>query len=45
LVERIKSLLEHLEAHRAKNVIVQLLSHHQLQSTKYMARWIEAKNS
>ena len=45
LAERIKSLLGHLEVHRAKNVIGQLLSHHQLQSTKYMARWIEAKNS
>lgn len=44
LANRIKTLLGRLEAHRAQNSIGQMLSHHQLQSTKYMARWIEAKN-
>jgi glycosyltransferase involved in cell wall biosynthesis len=40
----IKRLQETLPAHRSQNVIGQMLSHHQFQSTKYMARWIEAKN-
>ena len=44
LANRIKTLLGRLETHRAQNSIGQMLSHHQLQSTKYMARWIEAKN-
>ena len=33
-----------LSMHREQNVIGQLLNHHTLQSTKYMAKWIEAKN-
>ena len=32
------------KSHRERNVIGQLLNHHSLQSTKYMAKWIEAKN-
>lgn len=42
---RLDELLETLEIHRSQNFIGQMLSHHQMQSTKYMARWIEAKNS
>ena len=42
---RLEELLETLEIHRSQNFIGQMLSHHQMQSTKYMARWIEAKNS
>lgn len=34
----------HRNQHREKNVIGQLLNHHTLQSTKYMAKWIEVKN-
>ena len=41
---RLKELLETLETHRSQNFIGQMLSHHQMQSTKYMARWIEVKN-
>lgn len=41
---RLEELLETLETHRSQNFIGQMLSHHQMQSTKYMARWIEAKN-
>ena len=33
-----------IKSHREQNVIGQLLNHHSLQSTKYMAKWIEAKN-
>ena len=36
--------IERLTQHREQNVIGQLLNHHTLQSTKYMAKWIEAKN-
>jgi len=43
-LDTIKRLQETLPAHRSQNVIGQMLSHHQFQSTKYMARWIEAKN-
>ena len=43
--DRIKTLLARLETHRAQNFIGQMLSHHQMQSTKYMAHWIEAKNN
>jgi hypothetical protein len=45
LMNRVKLLLTTLETHRSQNFIGQMLSHHQMQSTKYMARWIEAKNS
>ena len=41
---RLVELLETLETHRSQNFIGQMLSHHQMQSTKYMARWIEVKN-
>jgi len=44
-MNRVKLLLTTLETHRSQNFIGQMLSHHQMQSTKYMARWIEAKNS
>ena len=40
----VKAVQENLHTHRSQNFIGQMLSHHQLQSTKYMARWIEAKN-
>ncbi len=38
-------LSENLEARRQQNFIGQMLMHHSLQSTKYMAKWIEAKNT
>jgi hypothetical protein len=43
-LNRVKTLQETLGAHRSQNFIGQMLSYHQMQSTKYMARWIEAKN-
>jgi hypothetical protein len=33
-----------LKEHRHKNFTGQMLHHHALQSTKYMSKWIEAKN-
>jgi glycosyltransferase involved in cell wall biosynthesis len=33
-----------LIVHRQNNFLGQMLSHHTLQSTKYMSRWIEEKN-
>ena len=33
-----------LEIHRQNNFIGSILTHHTLQSTKYMSKWIEAKN-
>ncbi|WP_460219556.1 glycosyltransferase [Psychroserpens sp. MEBiC05023] len=43
--ERLTVLSQKLDKHRQKNFIGQLLQHHTLQSTKYMGKWIEAKNS
>ena len=42
---RLASLIDTLEQHRQSNFIGQLLQHHTLQSTKFMSKWIEAKNS
>lgn len=42
---RLSQLSEGIEKHRQQNFIGQLLQHHTLQSTKYMSKWIEAKNS
>jgi glycosyltransferase involved in cell wall biosynthesis len=40
----LSDLNQNLIVHRQKNFIGNMLSHHQFQSTKYMAQWIEAKN-
>lgn len=40
----IEDLLANLEGHRTKNFMQSILSHHTLQSTKYLSRWIEEKN-
>ena len=42
---RIDYLIMNPENHRRQNFIGQILQHHTLQSTKYMSKWIEAKNS
>ena len=42
--EQINSLLHNLQQHRLNNFMGQLLQHHTLKSTKYMSKWIEAKN-
>lgn len=42
--KQIRTLSENLEKHRQENFMGQILRHHTLQSTKYLSRWIEAKN-
>ena len=42
--QRLTHLKENLGEHRAKNIVGNLLSHHTMAGTKYMAKWIEAKN-
>jgi len=41
---RMISLQENSSTHRNNNFIGQILQHQTLQSTKYMSKWIEAKN-
>ncbi len=36
---------KHLHEHRAQNFIGEILRHQTMQSTRYMSKWIEAKNS
>ncbi len=43
-VARLKKWLSHIEVYRSRNFTGAMLLHHRQQSTKYMARWIEAKN-
>ncbi|MFN7100727.1 MAG: glycosyltransferase, partial [Flavobacterium sp.] len=45
LASRMTALIENLEEHRLGNFMGALLQHHTLKSTKYMSKWIEAKNS
>ncbi len=40
----ISNIENNLENHRTENYIGKILQHHQLNSTKYMSRWIEEKN-
>ncbi len=44
LIENVNSLMINLESHRLHNFMGSVLQHHTLKSTKYMAKWIEAKN-
>lgn len=41
---KINDTIIQLEKHRHQNFTGQMLQHHTLQSTKYMSKWIEAKN-
>ena len=41
---KIKTLQENLNQHRKEHFIGQILQHHSLKSTKYLSKWIEAKN-
>jgi glycosyltransferase involved in cell wall biosynthesis len=41
---QIDFMLFNIKEHRSNNFIGELLQHHTLKSTKYMARWIEEKN-
>jgi len=44
LIEQIAYLRDNLAQHRLKNFTGRMLRHHSMASTKYMGRWIEAKN-
>jgi O-antigen biosynthesis protein len=44
-MNQLENLQENLNAHRNQNFLGQILQHQSLQSTKYMSKWIEAKNS
>ena len=43
-IEHVGSVQNDLKKHRLKNFTGAMLMHHTISSTKYMARWIEAKN-
>jgi len=43
-INKVSELMENLENHRSENYIGKILQHHQLNSTKYMSRWIEEKH-
>ncbi|MEM6428899.1 MAG: glycosyltransferase [Deinococcota bacterium] len=43
-LQRIREIHDDLSLHRSHNFIGKMLRHHTMQSTKYMSRWIEAKN-
>ncbi len=43
-VEHIKKIQENIIEHRQNNFLGSLLQHQTLQATKYMSKWIEAKN-
>jgi len=45
LIARIDELRSNLPAHRLANFTGAMLRHHHHKSTRYMAQWIEAKNS
>jgi len=42
--EKIMELSNNLNQHRTANIIGGILTHNSLQSTKYLSKWIEAKN-
>ncbi len=44
LVTRVLQLLENKAEHRKQNFIGSMLMHHRMLSTRYMSKWIEAKN-
>jgi len=44
-IEKIAVIKESLSAHRLKNFIGAMLKHHSMMSTKYMSKWIAAKNT
>ena len=43
--EKINYLLNNLKEHRQQNFLGQVFNHQSLQSTKFMSKWIELKNS
>ena len=44
LYSKIDTISQNLSSYRRNNFTGQLLQHHTLQSTKFMSKWIEAKN-
>ncbi len=44
LINKIDSISSNLAAHREKNFTGQMLKHHTMRSTQYMAQWIAEKN-
>lgn len=44
-INKIKQLQANIKQHRNQNFLGQVLQYHSHQSTKYMSKWIEAKNS
>jgi O-antigen biosynthesis protein len=44
-MNKVETLQMNLKSHRNQNFLGQILQHQSLQSTKYMSKWIEAKNS
>ena len=43
-INKVSELMKNLDNHRTENYLGKILQHHQLNSTKYMSRWIEEKN-
>ncbi|RRQ47101.1 glycosyltransferase [Chryseobacterium sp. SC28] len=43
-INKVLEIENNLENHRTENYLSKILQHHQLNSTKYMSRWIEEKN-
>lgn len=43
-INKVLEIESNLENHRTENYLSKILQHHQLNSTKYMSRWIEEKN-
>ena len=43
-INKVSELMEDLDNQRTENYLGKILQHHQLNSTKYMSRWIEEKN-
>ncbi|OHU84263.1 MULTISPECIES: glycosyltransferase [Pseudoalteromonas] len=44
LINKINDITKNLTQHRQANFTGQMLKHHTMRSTQYMAQWIEAKN-
>jgi O-antigen biosynthesis protein len=44
-MNKVETLQMNFKSHRNQNFLGQILQHQSLQSTKYMSKWIEAKNS
>ena len=42
-INKVSELIKNLDSHRTENYLGKILQHHQLNSTKYMSRWIEEK--